>query len=65
MPKKEDDEKTVSEDIYAAEDETSGSKAETSEEIDQEMEEGKKDEDVYSKEGRENLVEDGEISESE
>ncbi|MBU1111711.1 MAG: hypothetical protein ABIG93_00240 [archaeon] len=35
---------------------------ETSEEISQDMEHGEKDEDVYSEEGREKLVEDGEIS---
>ena len=35
------------------------------EELKQEMEQGKKDEDVYSEEGREKLVEDGEIEPSE
>ena len=35
---------------------------ETSEEIEQDMEAGEKNEDVYSEEGREKLVEDGEIS---
>ena len=34
---------------------------ETSEEIKQDMEHGEKDEDIYSDEGREKLVEDGEI----
>tara|TARA_Y100000310_G_C20613942_1_gene779563 strand:- start:739 stop:1083 length:345 start_codon:yes stop_codon:yes gene_type:complete len=37
-------------------------KEKTSEQIEQEMEHGNKDEDVYSEEGREHLVEDGEIS---
>ncbi len=35
---------------------------ETSEEKSEDMEHGEKDEDVYSEEGREKLVEDGEIS---
>ncbi len=37
----------------------------TKEEIEQEMEQGKKEENVYSEEGREKLEEDGEISPTE
>ena len=37
----------------------------TKDEIEQDMEIGKKDEDVYSEEGREQLIEDGEITNSE
>lgn len=38
---------------------------ETSEEIEQEMESGEADEEVYTEEGREKLVEDGEITDTE
>jgi len=40
-------------------------KPQTSEEIEQDMEEGKKEENVYSEEGREKLAEDDEIDPSE
>ncbi|MBD3309703.1 hypothetical protein GF351_00635 [Candidatus Woesearchaeota archaeon] len=49
------------EDATRAEDDTGM----TSEQIEQEMEEGEKEEDVYSEEGREKLVEDDEIEPAE
>jgi len=56
--KKKEDEK---EQVFPAE-EQGIEPEETSEEISEDMEHGEKDEDVYSEEGREKLVEDGEIS---
>ncbi|MAG08124.1 hypothetical protein CMO89_01520 [Candidatus Woesearchaeota archaeon] len=45
--------------VYPAEEQ--GGKSETEEEIEEDMETGEKEEDVYTEEGREKLVEDDEI----
>lgn len=57
VKREEVDEKILSEDVYAAEDE----EGKTPEELESEMEEGLKEEEVYTKEGREKLIEDAEI----
>ncbi|MBD3249429.1 hypothetical protein GF336_05265 [Candidatus Woesearchaeota archaeon] len=59
---KNNKEKIVSEDTYSKEDnEGDFNEKKTSEDIELEMEIGKKDEEVYSEEGRESLVEDDEM----
>ena len=61
METKKEENKDSEEKVYPAK-EQGIEPEETSEEKSQEMEHGEKDEDVYSEEGREKLVEDGEIS---
>jgi hypothetical protein len=59
--KEQDPQDSEKQEVFPAEEQ--GIEAEkTSEEVSDEMDIGEKDEDVYSKEGQENLVEDGEIS---
>ena len=65
MAKEEVPEEPEQVDEEKLEDEVEEETGKSTDEVETKMESGKKDEDVYTEEGREKLVEDGEITETE